>query len=299
VARAIWSGSISFGLVSVPVRMFGAVDEHDLHFHLLHTKDDSRIGYEKVCKEEGKPVPDDEIAKAFEVAKGEFVYVTDEDFEAAQGPSYRTIDLTDFVPWEQIDPIYLERTFYLAPGEGGEKVYALLVEALKTSGLVGVGKVVMRDKQQLGCVRVRDGVLTFARMYFADEIRPVDDVKPARARVGKRELELAASLIERYAGDFDIGAYRDDYRDALAAVIEAKRKGERVQVEEPAGADTSGDLLDALRASLEAHRPARRNGSHSRNGETREDLRRRAKAKGVRGYSKMTKRELVAALDSR
>ena len=131
--RAIWSGSILFGLVSVPVRLYSAIDEKDLHFHLLHRKDDSRIGYEKICKKEGKVVPDDEIGTAYEVSKGKYVYLDDEDFEAAEPKGYRTFDLTDFVPLAEIDPIYLDRTYYLAPAEGGEKVYAVLMRAMEKS----------------------------------------------------------------------------------------------------------------------------------------------------------------------
>src|SRR5207249_11956183 len=133
---AIWSGAISFGLVNIPVRMYSAIDEQDVHFHLLHTTDNGRIGYAKVCKKDGKPVPDDEVRRAYEVSEGTYVYLTDEDFEAAAGATYHTIDLTDFVPQEQIDPIYFENTFFLGPAEGADKVYALLVKALERSGLV-------------------------------------------------------------------------------------------------------------------------------------------------------------------
>ena len=132
--RAIWSGSISFGLVNVPVRMYSAIDEQELHFHLLHTKDDSRIGYEKVCKKEGKPVPDDEIVKAYEFEDGEYVYLTEEDFEAAEGEVFRTIDVSDFVSYEEIDSIYFERTYYLGPADGADKVYSLLVKAIRAVG---------------------------------------------------------------------------------------------------------------------------------------------------------------------
>jgi DNA end-binding protein Ku len=137
-SRAIWTGSISFGLVNVPVRMYSAIDERDVRFHLLHEKDDSRIGYDKVCKKEGKPVPDDEIVKGYEVSEGKYVYLTDEDLEAAAGESYRSIDIQDFVDADEVDPIYFERTSYLGPAEGAEKPYALLVRAMEESGLVGI-----------------------------------------------------------------------------------------------------------------------------------------------------------------
>src|SRR4051794_8617557 len=140
--RAIWSGAISFGLVNVPVKLYPAVSQQDLRFHFFHTKDDSRIGYEKVCKEEGKPVPEKEIAKAYETDSGELVYMSDEDFEAAQPEGSRTIELTDFVPYEQIDSIYFEHTYYVGPDSGADKVYALLAKAMEESGLVAIGSFV-------------------------------------------------------------------------------------------------------------------------------------------------------------
>jgi DNA end-binding protein Ku len=300
--RAIWSGSIGFGLVNVPVRMYSAVDEQDLRFHLLHRKDDGRIGYEKVCKKEDKPVPDAEIVKAYEISEARHVYVEDEDFEAAAGAKYRSIDICDFVPYDQIDPIYFERTYYLGPGDGAETVYALLIEAMEDSGLAGIAKYVMREKQHLGCLRVRDGVILLEKMYFADEIRPADEIEIARVRVGRREREMAAELIESFSGSFDIAKYRDDYREALLEVIEAKRKGKEVHVDRELPSETP-DLMEALRASIEAHgngkRGARRNGSNGGLASlTKDELRRRAKRQGLQGYSTLRKDELVEALSS-
>src|SRR5215470_12858486 len=213
--RALWTGTISFGLVNVPVRMYSAVTDHDLHFNFVHQKDGSRIGYEKICKKEGVPVPDDEIVKAYEYDKGEFVYLADEDFEAAQVQGHRTFDITDFVSAADIDPIYFESTYYLGPQEGAESVYALLAKALDESGLAGVGTFVMRDREHLGALRVRDGVITLERMYFADEIRDSGDAKPKGVRVEKRELELAMELIDRFTGTWKPENYKDTYRDAL------------------------------------------------------------------------------------
>jgi DNA end-binding protein Ku len=314
--RAIWSGSINFGLVNVPVRMYSAIDEKDLHFHYLHVKDDSRIGFDKVCKKEGRSVPDEEIVKAYEIEKGEYVYVTDEDFEAAAGPAYRTIDIKDFVPADDIDPIYFERTYYLGPAEGAEKVYALLVRAMERAGLSAISTYVMREKQHLGCLRLRDGVITLEKMYFADEIRPPDDIKVKGVSVGQRELEMASELIDRFAGSFEIDKYTDEYREALLGVIRAKHRGQEVHVE-PEREPEPTDLMEALRASVEAarregasrRRGGRRNGSHNGRkrsmsqknlGEleslTKEELGKRAKQAEIRGYSKMSKDELVEAL---
>jgi DNA end-binding protein Ku len=230
---------------------------------LLHRKDSSPIGYEKVCKKEGKPVPDDEIVKAYEVEKGEFVELDDEDFEAARADGYHTFDISDFVEVDEIDPIYFERSYYLVPQEGGEKVYTLLVRAMEDAGLAAVGTFVMREREHLGCLRIRDGVIVLERMYFADEIRPSDDVKPGRARVSKDELEMASALIDRYTGSFDPTKYSDTYTKKLLDVIKRKQKGETVQVEQPEPAEEEApDLMQALRASIEAHgqRTAHRGG---------------------------------------
>jgi DNA end-binding protein Ku len=257
--RSIWSGTISFGLVSIPVRMVTAVSEHGLHFNLLHRRDSSPIGYEKVCKKEDKRVPDDEIVKAYEVSKGEYVEVDDADFEAARAEGYHAFDISAFVDVEEIDPIYFERSYYLVPQDGGEKVYTLLVRAMEDAGLAAVGTFVMREREHLGCLRIRDGVITLERMYFADEVRPAEDVKPERARVSAKELEMAAALIDRFKGEFDPTKYEDTYTAKLLDVIKRKQKGETVTVEEPeTPAEEAPDLMTALQASIEAHSAARK-----------------------------------------
>jgi DNA end-binding protein Ku len=297
--RAIWSGSISFGLVTVPVRIFSAIEEHTLHFNYVHEPDGSRIGYEKICKAEGKPVPDDEIVKAFEYEKDEWVYMTDEDFEAAAAENHRTIDIRSFVPYEDIDPIFFERTYYVAPQEDGAKVYALLVEAMERSGLAAVAKWVMRDRQHLGLLRVREGVITLERMHFADEIRPVEDLAPDDTEVNKQELAMAEQLIEHFKGTFDPSEYRDTYRDALCEIIEAKRKGEEVRAEKEPEPEAPADLMAALRASVEA---ARGRGSRVAAGDgqfesmSKEELYELAKEADIPGRSEMSKKELVNAL---
>jgi DNA end-binding protein Ku len=267
MARAIWSGSISFGLVTIPIRMLRAVEQHDLHFHYVHAPDSSRIGYEKVCKAEGKPVPDEEIVKAFEWEKGEYVYLTDEDFEAAKVDGLRTMDIDAFVESEQIDPIYFEQTYYLEPQEGGEKVYALFARALEQSGLAGITRFVMRDREHLGCLRTYDGVIALERMNFADEIRSTKGIAPEKVKVDKRELDLAMELIDRFKGDFDPKKYKDTYRDTLCEIIKAKRRGEDVHVEaEEEPAEEPVDLMDALRASIDASSKTRGARSSARGG---------------------------------
>jgi DNA end-binding protein Ku len=308
-ARALWTGSISFGLVNVPVRLYSAVAEHTLHFHFVHVKDDSRIGYEKVCKEEGKPVPDDEIVKAFEYSKGKFVYMSDEDFEAARVEGYRTIEINEFVPYEEIDPIYFRHTYLVGPQEGSEHVYALLVKAMEESGLAGIAKFIMRDRQNLGCIRVRDRVLTLEQMYFADEIRPPSGIAPKRTKVERGELEMALQLIDSFAGSFKPAKYKDTYRASLLQVIEAKRKGKKVHAAADREEEAAPDLMEALRQSIQsAHRrpPRRSNGGSSARKRSGDDVDRMTKGELLKlatkadlpGRSRMDKAELVKALRS-
>ena len=250
--RAIWSGTISFGLVSVPVKMYSALDEADLRFHLIHEPDSGRIGYQKFCKKEEKVVPDDEIVKAYEVGEDEHVVLTDEDFAAVKTEGVKSIEISDFVPYAEIDPIYFERTYYLGPQDGGEKPYSLLREAMEKTELAAIGKYVMRDRQHVGCLRVRDRVLTLEKMFFHDEIRPVGDIAPRKAKVAKAELEMATALIERFTTSFEPEKYEDTYRAALLKLIKAKAKGKTITAPEPEVEEEPPDLMAALQASLEA-----------------------------------------------
>jgi DNA end-binding protein Ku len=284
--------------------MYSAIEEKDIHFHLLHRKDDSRIGYEKVCKKEDKAVPEDEIGTAYEVSKGKYVYLEDEDFEAAEPKGYRTFDLSDFVPLDEIDPIYFDRTYYLGPAEGGEKVYGVLTRAMEKAGLAAIGTYVMRNKQHLGCLRVRDGVLLLSQLYFADEIRPSTGIAPSRLRVSPEELEMAGELIDRYAGPFDIDKYRDTYRASLLKLIKAKQKGHDVHTGSPeADKDEkpSTDLLEALRESVAQHSTNGKRNNRTQRRPQLADLPKRelvaqAKKSKIEGYSTMNKDELIAAL---
>jgi DNA end-binding protein Ku len=305
--RPLWSGSISFGLVNVPVRVFSAVHEHKLSFHLVHETDDGPIGYQKICKVEDRPVSNDEIVRAFEVEKGELVHLTDDDFAAVQVEGQHSIDLEDFVPYEQIDPAYFSHTYLVGPQDGAERPYALLVRAMEDSSLAGIGKFVLRGRQYLGCLRVRNGLLTLEQMYFADEVDDPETILPAALpSVGKRELEMGLSLIQSFAGDWEPEKYTDTYRDALYAIIEEKRAGREVHqvpVQEP---ESPPDLIEALRRSLEqveggrARRPARTggNGGAKPKEPTKSELEERARELEIPGRSSMTKDELAEAVAS-
>jgi DNA end-binding protein Ku len=299
--RAIWTGSITFGLVNVPVRIYSAIHEHTLRFNLVHEKDDGPIGYQKVCKLEDKPVSNEEIVKVFEVEKGEFVRVTDEDFEAVQVEGQRTIDLEDFVPYEEIDPTFFAHTYLVGPQEGAERPYALLVRAMEESGLAGIGKFVMRGRQYLGCLRIRNGALTLEQMYFADEVDPPETIVPGELPdVAKRELDMARSLIQSFSGEWRPEKYKDTYHEALRAIIEAKRKGEEIHRVRQPEEETPPDLMEALRRSLE-----RVQGGRARDGgrrgdaasePTKAELEERARELDIPGRSKMTKDELAEAV---
>ncbi len=256
--RAIWTGSISFGLVNAPVRMYTATSEKTLRFNQLHQADGGRIGYQKVCKIDDKVVSNDEIVRAFDVGGGQFVEVTEEDFASAAETANRVITIHDFVPSDQIDPIYFEKTYYLGPQEGaGETIYALLAQAMEKSGLSAVATYVHHDREHLGCLRIRDGVITLERMYFADEIRAPDGIAPAGAKVDEKQLAMANDLIGAYTGDFDPSQYKDTYREKLMAVIEAKKNGETVTAKEGEKQAAPPDLMAALSASLDQARDTR------------------------------------------
>lgn len=311
MARAVWSGSISFGLVTAPVRMYTAISEDDVHFHLVHAPDGGRIGYQKVCKaEDDRPVPADEIVRAYEWAPGDLVELTDEDLAAADPEATRELRVLDFVPREQIDPIFFERTYHLGPAEGGERVYALLARAMEDAGLVAIGTFVWHEKEHLAALRVRDGLILLERMYFAAEVREPEGLRPEGATVDDRELDMARRLIAAYAGSWDPGKYHDRYRERVMAVIEAKHGGTRPAAPAPRQEGAPGDLLEALRASLaaagdggrtDAHADApaaRDGGDEDLSGLTVDELRERAKAREVKGYSKLKKAELVEALSA-
>jgi DNA end-binding protein Ku len=225
----------------------------------------------------------------------------EQDFEAAKVEGYKTIDIVDFVPYEEIDPIYFAHTYYVGPDRGAEKVYSLLVKAMENSELTGIAKFVMRDKQHLGALRIRDGVITLEQLYFADEIRPIDELKPSAGRVSQEELSMAERLIESFKSEWKPEKYKDTYRDELCAIIRAKRKGKDIHAAPDVEEEAPTDLMTALRESIERTRRGdgrtRRKSSNGDLGElSKQELEERAKAAGIEGRSKMTKAELVRAL---
>lgn len=259
MARAIWSGSISFGLVSVPVKAYSAVRDHSVHFNQLEKKTGARINYKKVSDKTGKEVAGDDIESGYEIASGKYVVVEDDELEKLKPRTSRTIDISDFVDLHQIDPIYYERTYWLGPdGEAAERPYRLLLAAMEDEGKAGIGTVVMRKKQYLAAIRPLDGALAMSTMRFADEVVPQKDVDALPGKGAKpepKELKLASQIIGSLATEWDPTRYHDTYTEELKRLIEAKAKGKEIVVEEEApAADNVLDLMQALEASLEAAR---------------------------------------------
>jgi DNA end-binding protein Ku len=260
MARSIWSGTISFGLVSVPVRMVSATESKELRFHFLHKKNGSYspIGYDKIDRESGESVDPDEIVRGFEIDKGRYVELSDEDLDRLDIELTHTIDILDFVDLDEIDPVYFRKAYYLLPAPGAEKPYKLLVEALEQTGKVGVAKVVIRNKQHLAALRTFDGALMLETMYYADEVRKPEEIGDlADVKVKDAEIEMAKTLVENLSDHFDPSKYDDEYRKELLELIHAKAEG--APLPEPAEEKTGEvvDLMEALRASVEQTKKAR------------------------------------------
>jgi len=258
--RSIWKGSISFGLVSIPVKLYSATEERDVSFHQVHRDDGGRIRYKRVCQLDGEEIPYSDIAKGYELPSGEVVVLTDDDFADLPLTTSRSIDVLEFVPLEQVDPIYFAKSYYLEPEGAGAKPYVLLREALEKSGRVALVKIALRQRETLATLRVRDGVFVLEMMLWPDEIRePSFGFLDEDVDVRQQELAMAQSLIDTLSGDFKPEQYSDNYREALQALIEAKIAGREVvaPAEPVADSGTVVDLMAALRASVEAAKQGR------------------------------------------
>jgi DNA end-binding protein Ku len=260
MARALWSGSINFGLVNVPVKAFTAVRDHDVHFHQLDKKSGSRIRYQKVAEETGKEVEQDQIALGFDVGNGRYVTFDAEEIKAVRPTSTRVIEIADFVDLEDIDPIYFQNTYWLVPSnDAAKKSYQLLVAAMDDEQRVGVGSVVLRDRQHLAALRPMDGALAMSTMRFADEVVPRREIEglPKRAKPEPKALSMAKQLIDGMTADWDPDRYRDTYTDELRKRIKAKDAGKEVVESTEAPKARVLDLMAALEASVDAARERR------------------------------------------
>jgi len=258
MARAIWSGTISFGLLNVPVKLYSAVSRKTIRFNELRESDSSRVRHKRVAESDDKEVPYEEIVRGYEISPDRYVVFSRDELEELNPAKTRAIEIQDFVDIEQIDPIYFDSPYYLAPAEGAEKAYGLLVRAMEASGKAAIARFVLRNKEHLAAIRPMDGVLTLTTMRFADEVvspQELDDVLPdSSPRVEKREREMAEKLIDSLAADFKPEKYRDEYREQLLSLIEQKAEGKQVvasESEEPEPTKAP-DLMAALEESLAA-----------------------------------------------
>jgi DNA end-binding protein Ku len=258
MARAIWSGTISFGLLNVPVRLYSAVSRKTIRFNELRESDSSRVRHKRVAESDGEEVPYEQIVKGYEISPDRYVTLTREEMEELNPAKTKAIEIEDFVDIEQIDPIYFESPYYLGPAEGAEKAYGLLVEAMQSAGKAAVARFVLRNKEHLAAIRPMDGVLTLTTMRFPDEVvspDELDDVLPdTTPKVEKREREMAEALINSLSGEFNPDKYRDQYREQLLSLIEQKGEGKEIvtaESEEPEPTKAP-DLMAALEESLAA-----------------------------------------------
>jgi DNA end-binding protein Ku len=311
MARTLWSGSLSFGLVNVPVRLTSAARDLDLHFRQLHEPDGAPIEQRRFCSEEGKEVDWEEIGRGFELDDGGQVVLTDEELASVQPRKTRTISVEAFVDVDDVDPIYFDHPWFLTPSgdsEGTLRAYGLLVETMESTERAALGRFVMRTKEYLVLVRPRDGLLALTTLRFHDEVRPTDEIAPGGRKPAKGKIDSAVAVIESLSTEWEPERYTDCYRERLKSVVEDKKKGKRIkapdEVREPKPAP---DLMAALQETLDRMGTGRQSDGGDGGGQrgggagglaelSREELYERAQAEDVPGRSKMSKDELVEAL---
>ena len=264
MARSIWKGSIAFGLVNIPVELHTAVRENRPRFRLLHAADKSPVSYERVCQKEGKPVAWDDLVKGYEYEKGRFVTLTKDDFRAAALEKSKSIDIQDFVEPAAIDDRYFETPYYLVPAKGAGTAYALLREAMRKAGRVGIAKIILRETEHLCAVEAIENALVLTIMRFEEEVVDISSFDfPSKSEARGKEVDMAVQLVEHLAADWDPSKYKDEYKDSLMDVIGAKLKGEKIDVpaDTPQRASNVLDLMSRLQQSLEAAGGAKKKGT--------------------------------------
>ncbi|WP_208590142.1 non-homologous end joining protein Ku [Gracilibacillus suaedae] len=280
--HTMWKGTISFGLVNIPVKLHSATENKDIKLRNLHKECQSPVKYEKVCPVCEKEVEQDDIVKGFEYTKNKFVILEDEDLEALKEEKEdKAVDIVDFVKLEEIDPIYFDRSYYLSPNEGGAKAYGLLRKALKETGKIGLAKITIRSKEHLAVVRIYQNTLVMETIYYPDEVRDFQEVPnvPEEANIVEKELETAKLLIEQLSTEFEPGKYHDEYRTALLELIEQKKNGEEVSTaKEPAKKDNVTDLMEALEKSLNKTQKGKKKTTTKRKKTTKKTASQKAKA---------------------
>ncbi len=304
--RPLWNGSLSFGLVNVPVRLVSAARDLDYHFHQLHDKDKAPIEQRRFCKREDVEVTWEEVARGFDL-DGKQVVVTDEELGSVQPRKTRTIDIEAFVALAEVDPIYFDHPYFLLPAgdsEGTLRAYRLLAEVMERTERIALGRFVLRTKEYLAAVRVRDGALTLTTMLFHDEVRPTKPIPTGGKKPTRKQLDDAVALIEELSTDWKPERYEDCYRERLRRVIDDKRKRRKIEAPEPLEQPSPApDLMAALErtlANVRAERPLRSEPPDADDADlddlTRDELVDRAREQGVAGPTKLTKKQLISAL---
>lgn len=255
MATSVWKGHLTFGLVSLPVRLFTAARSESLSFNQLHKSDHSRIKQVIYCQTEDKPIPRDEIVKGYEYEKGKYVVVQDDEIKKVAPKTAKVMEIQEFVKADDVDPVYLESSYYMAPDDGGEKPYALLFEALKQTKYYAIAKIAMHNREHVVVVRPGEKGMLLHTMYYADEVRRTDEFRTDTSKVSEKEMNLAKMLVESLAAEFEPEKYHDTYRDNLRKMIEAKVEGHKVvETPEPHVAPVI-DIMEALKKSLESRKP--------------------------------------------
>lgn len=258
--HTMWKGSISFGLVTIPIKLFAATESKDIKMRQLHKEDHTPIKYEKVCPACEKSLEQNEIIKAYEYEPGKFIEMEKDELDALAKEQTKSIEIIDFVNLTEVDPIYFNRSYFIGPGENGGKPYMLLKQAMEDSGKIGIAKVMIRSKQHLAVVRVYDKGLVLETIYFPDEVRNIEHVPdiPENIDLNKKELDMAVQLIDQLTTEFDPEKYHDDYREELIEAIESKVKGEQIKVSKERPKADVVDLMDALQASINESKPTKK-----------------------------------------
>ena len=251
--RSIWNGAVTFGAVNVPIKVYGAIQDKSIHFRELHVKDGSEIAH-RLVGPDGDEVPRDRVAKGFEVSEGEYVVLSNDEIKAADPARRKAIELEEFVPADQVDPVFYDKPYHLAPQDGGETAYRLLVEALERSGRVGIGRVSLRQREQVVSVRPVDGTLRMQVMRYAGALVPATqlDVDEPKRAPSEREVSMASTLVDSLSTGWKPERYEDTYRDRLLELVKRKEAGEELDLPEPQAPEASDDLAAALEASLKA-----------------------------------------------
>lgn len=250
--RSMWTGAINFGLVNIPVKLYSGSQSHSLDLDMLHSKDLSPVRFARVCREDGKEIPWDEIVKGYEYRKDDYIVLTKEDMAKAAPGRQETLDIVAFANESEVDPVFFDKPYYLEPGKGAAKVYTLLSQALEEAGKVAITKYVLRNREHMGCIRAQDGLLVMIQMRFADEIRSTDAIRlPKQPKLSRQEMDLAKQLIDQLTRPFDPSEYKDNYQEELERIIEEKAAGKKpTAAAAPKKAEVK-DLMAALRKSLD------------------------------------------------